>query len=339
MLKVNLGNTGLVVSKTAIGTVPFQRLNFDDSVRLLRRCYDGGVTYFDTSDNYGGSDSKLGAAFEGIRDKIVISTKISGTGYEKAWQSIKNSLAALGTDYIDLIQFHNPDIIQTVESGEYIAATEAKAAGLVRHIGFTNHNLERALEAAQSGLFETIQYPLSFLSTARDEELITLCSEKNLGLIAMKPFAGGVIREPELPFWYFRRHANVVPIYGIQRESELDALLALENGDMPPEAEINRRLEDGRQRYKNRFCRGCGCCEGACPHDIDVSYASRLGDFFYRNPPEKYKGDSWRKLIEKVELCENCGACTKACPYGLALQTAMQESLKTYRMFAAQWTD
>ena len=333
MQYLTLGSTGLVVSKTAIGTVPLQRLSFKESEALIRLCYEGGITYYDTSDNYGGSDEKLGAVFANIRDKVIISTKISGTGYKNAQNSLQNSLKALKTDYIDIIQFHNPDAEITADTEEYCLAVDAKQKGLVKHIGFTNHNLEKALIAAKSGLFETIQYPLNFLSVERDEELIRLCAEKNIGLIAMKPFAGGVIREPELTFWYFRKHLGVVPIYGIQKKEELDALLKLENECLENESEIELRLKNGRKHYANRFCRGCEICAGICPQGINVAYASRLGDFFYRNPPEKYNGDYWRELIYKVKLCTNCGACTVACPYGLKLQPAMQKSLEVYESF------
>ena len=333
MQYTRLGSTELVVSKTAIGTVPFQRLDIKESEQLLRQCYDGGITYYDTSDNYGGSDEKLGLVFSGMRDKVIISTKISGTGYDKAQKSLQGSLKALKTDYIDLIQFHNSEIVPTAESGEYRAAIEAKEKGYVRHIGFTNHNLKKALAAAKTGLFETIQYPLNFLSVERDEELIRLCAKKKIGVIAMKPFAGGVIKEPELSFWYFRKHAGVVPIYGIQRKAELDALLDLENASSENEAEIERRLQEGREHYANRFCRGCETCAGICPQGIDVAYASRLGDFFYRNPPEKYNSEYWSELIHKVELCTACGACTNACPYGLVLQSAMKKSLEVFKSF------
>jgi len=329
MKMVELGKTGLKVSKTAIGTVPLQRLGFDESVRLLRECYEQGINFFDTSDNYGGSDEKVGAAFAG-RD-VVIATKVSTEKYDAAKASIENSLKALRVEAIALVQLHNP---KQIDNGALEAVQEAKRKGYVRHIGFTTHDLKRAMAAAQSGLFDTIQYPLNFLSGEKESELISLCNSLGMGLIAMKPFAGGMITEPAYSFAYFRQR-NVVPIYGIQRKSELDALIALENA--PPNMEdetFRKQYEAERVRLAQQFCRGCDRCAGVCPAGIDVNYAGRIGDFFYRNPPSKYlKDDSWYNKMQYVKECTNCGKCVGVCPFGSDMRQPMKRSYEIFMQF------
>lgn len=337
MKYIKLGGTGLVVSKTAIGTVPIQRLDTADSVSLMRSAYEGGISYFDTSDNYTGSEEKLGAALKDVREKVIISTKVSTTGYEKAKEGIQQSLKRLNTSYIDIIQLHNPSVVPVENDpvSAYAALVEAKNQGYVRHIGFTNHDLQRAIEAAKSGLFETIQYPLNYLSGEKDEELIRLCAEKNIGLIAMKPFAGGMIKDPELTFMYFRAHENVVPIYGIQRMSELTVLLELEQNPPEPDEHMRQWIEQGRKNFAGLFCRGCDRCAKVCPQNIRVGYASRIGDFFYRNPVGKYLTYQWFEEMQRVPACTGCGECTRSCPFGLDLREAIQ---KNHAVFMDFWS-
>ncbi|GHV87210.1 aldo/keto reductase [Spirochaetia bacterium] len=334
---VTLGITGLRVSKTAIGTVPLQRLTEQEAARLMRSAYDGGITYFDSADAYTGSEYKLGLAVHDVRDKVVISTKASTADYAEALKRIEKSLRDLNTDYIDIIQLHNPKTLPDPNdrSGAYAALVEAKQKGQVRHIGFTTHDLERASAAARSGLFETVQYPLSYLSGEKDEELIALCREKNIGLIAMKPFAGGMIRNPALSFLYFRAHENVVPIYGIQRQSELEALLELERNPPALDAQMRLLLRKGRDEFEKLFCRGCDRCQAACPQGIRPGYAGRMGDFLYRNPPHKYLTASWHVEMLKVPSCTGCGACVKTCPFGVDLRGKMKES---HEIFMDLWT-
>jgi len=335
---VELGETGLIVSKTAIGTVPLQRLGFEESIELLRECYEQGVNFFDTSDNYDGSDEKIGAAFAKTnlhkKPEVVIATKISTERYDEARVSIEKSLKASRTDCIAIAQLHNP---KSYETGALEAAQEAKRKGYIRHIGFTTHDLERAMCAAKSGLFDTIQYPLNFLCGEKEEELISLCDKLGVGLIAMKPFAGGMITEPAFTFAYFRQR-NVVPIYGIQSKSELDALITLENA--PPnmaDKEFGKQYEMERERLAQQFCRGCDRCAGVCPAGIDVNYAGRIGDFFYRNPPSKYlKDDSWYKKMRCVLDCTNCGKCVGACPFSSDMRQAMKRSYEIFMDFWAR---
>jgi aryl-alcohol dehydrogenase-like predicted oxidoreductase len=107
MRTVTLGRTGLTVSKTAFGTVPIQRLPEADAIALLRQAYDGGITFFDTADTYTTSEMRVGKAFEGMMHKITVATKFPAhlSGSVGAY---RNSLRALKTDCIDLLQLHNP---------------------------------------------------------------------------------------------------------------------------------------------------------------------------------------------------------------------------------------
>ena len=229
MEKIRLGRTGLLVTKTAFGALPIQRISKADAVKLVRRACEAGINYFDTANMYTDSEEKLGEALHDVRQNVVISTK-SGGGDKKTVQAhIEQSLRSLRTDYIDLFQFHNPAVLPDIHDpdGPFAAALEAKQKGYIRHIGITNHRLKVAHEAIESGNFETLQFPFCYLATEKDLELVELCREHDMGFIAMKGLSGGLLNNAEACYAFMQEHPDVVPIWGIQHEWELDQWLEL----------------------------------------------------------------------------------------------------------------
>ena len=193
MAKVTLGTTGIIVEKNAFGALPIQRISREEAVKLLRKAYDHGVTFYDTARFYTDSEEKVGEAFEGIREKVYIATKTGAADAEGFWKDLHISLGNLRTDYIDLYQFHNPAFCPKPGdgSGLYEAMLEAKEKGMIRHIGITNHRLKVAREAIESGLYETLQFPFSYLATEKELELVEQSARADMGFIAMKALAGG----------------------------------------------------------------------------------------------------------------------------------------------------
>ena len=197
MNKITLGKTNLVIEKNGFGCLPIQRIREQDAVDLLHKAYDGGINFFDTARAYSDSEQKVGAAFSSMRDKIVLATKTGAQTAEGFWKDLETSLRTLKTDYIDIYQFHNPVFCPKPggEDGLYDAALEAKKQGKIRHISITNHRLAVAHEAIDSGLYETLQFPFSYLAGEQEMELVRKCRETNMGFIAMKGMAGGLIRD------------------------------------------------------------------------------------------------------------------------------------------------
>ena len=193
MNKITLGKTNLVIEKNGFGCLPIQRIREQDAVDLLHKAYDGGINFFDTARAYSDSEQKVGAAFSSMRDKIVLATKTGAQTAEGFWKDLETSLRTLKTDYIDIYQFHNPAFCPKPggEDGLYDAALEAKKQGKIRHISITNHRLAVAHEAIDSGLYETLQFPFSYLAGEQEMELVRKCRETNMGFIAMKGMAGG----------------------------------------------------------------------------------------------------------------------------------------------------
>ncbi len=220
MSMVTLGSTGICVNKNGFGALPVQRVTKEDAVYLLRKAYDGGIRFFDTARAYSDSEEKLGAAFEGMREKVFISTKTMAKDVEGFWKDLETSLSLLKTDYIDIYQFHNPSFCPKPGDGTglYEAMLEAKAQGKIRHIGITNHRMSVAEEIIESGLYETLQFPFCYLATDREKALVQGCKEKNIGFIAMKALSGGLITNSAAAYAFEDQYDNVLPIWGVERK-------------------------------------------------------------------------------------------------------------------------
>ena len=331
MQTIRLGRTNLVVSKNGFGALPIQRVDMDTAKKILRKAYDGGINYFDTARAYTDSEDKMGAALSDVRKEIIISTKTVSTTVEGFWNDLRASLAALKTDYIDIYQVHNPDFCPRPGDGTglYEAMLEAKAQGLIRFIGITNHRLSIAEEAVVSGLYDTLQFPFSYLSGEKDLALVRLCEEHDVGFICMKALAGGLITNARAAYAYLAQ-LPIAPIWGIQRERELDDFLVFQNAPAEMDEEITAVLDADRKELQGDFCRGCGYCM-PCPAGINIGICSRIGLIMRRAPSEGYYSKFWQDEMEKTKNCLHCGQCTQKCPYGLDAPSLLEKSYLDYQ--------
>ena len=141
-----LGKTGLKISSLGFGGIPIQRISAEEARALMHKMMDAGVNYIDSARGYTVSEEYLGYALEGIRDKFILATKSMARDKEGMARDIDISLKNFRTDYIDLYQFHNPNMAQLEQilapGGAMEAMLEAKAAGKIGHIGITLHSLD-----------------------------------------------------------------------------------------------------------------------------------------------------------------------------------------------------
>ena len=336
MDKVILGKTGLEVNKNGFGALPIQRITKKEAVYLLQKAFYNGISYFDTARAYSDSEEKIGAAFEYTRDKIIISTKTMAQNAEGFWKDLEESLNMMKTDYIDIYQFHNPAFCPKPgdESGLYDAALEAKKQGKIRHIGITNHRIAVAGEAIESGLYETLQFPFSYLSADADLKIVERCREAGMGFIAMKGLAGGLIHNSAAAYAYMAQpqFSHVAPIWGVQRESELDEFLSYQT--CPPQlaGELLQEIKADREQLSGDFCRGCGYCM-PCPAGIEINNCARMSLMLRRAPQEGWLSEEWQEKMKKIEGCLHCGKCMEKCPYGLNTPELLAKNYEDYKTF------
>ena len=332
MKNVKLGTTGIVTPKNAFGALPVQRVEMPEAVKLLRMAYAEGFTFFDTARAYSDSEEKIGEALADVREHIFIATKTMATTVEKFWKDLETSLANLKTDYVDIYQFHNPSFCPQPGDGTglYEAMLEAKAQGKIKHIGITNHRVHVAREAVESGLYETLQFPFCYLASEEDTALVALCKEKNVGFIAMKGLSGGLITNARAASAFMNAYDNVLPIWGIQRESELREFIAYAKDPPEMDATMTALIEREKKELAGDFCRGCGYCM-PCPAGIEINNCARMSQMIRRSPSVAWLTPESQAKMFKIEDCKNCGACKKKCPYGLDTPTLLRKNLEDYK--------
>lgn len=343
MKEVILGKTKLKTRANAFGCLPIQRDDTDLSVRLLRKAWDGGMTFFDTARAYTDSEEKVGKAFFGTdpekyggpymkREDIIIASKTTAKDVEKFWSDLNESLRLLNCGYIDIYQLHC--VKQCYKSndgtGLYEAMLEAKEKGLIKHIGITTHKIGVAEEIIGSGLYETLQYPFSYLAAERELSLVKKCYEADMGFIAMKALAGGLITNSRAAQAYMSQFDGVVPIWGVQRERELLEFLSyMEN---PPEMddEIRTFIEKERKELSGDFCRGCGYCL-PCPAEIRINDCARMSLMIRRAPSERWLSEENQLEMKKIEDCIGCRQCVSRCPYELDTPGLLKKNYEDYK--------
>jgi len=331
MTEAILGRTGLKVSKDAFGALPIQRADKETAVKILRKALAQGINFFDTARGYTDSEEKLGIALADRRGEFVIATKTHSQNGESMKQDLETSLGKLKTAYIDIYQFHNPKVLPRPGdgSGLYEAALEAKKQGKIRFIGLSNHRLTVAREMLESGLYDTLQFPFNYLSNDEEISLVKHCAEKNVGFIAMKALSGGLITDIFAAQAWMAQFPNVVPIWGIQRENELDALLEAANRSGPLRPEEEQRIAKDRKELGGEFCRGCGYCL-PCPAEIQINFAARVNLLMRRSPSAHWHSEEGRKEMARIENCQHCGACASRCPYSLDVPALLEKNYRIY---------
>ncbi len=324
-----------MVTRSSFGVLPLQRVDFDTARTILRRAVEAGINFFDTASGYSDSEEKIGYSLSDLRDQIYIATKCSGAANRRdVIEKVEQSLRRMKTDHVDILQLHNPTTLPDPDDPDstYAGLLEARERGLTRFIGITNHSRETARTAVESGLYDTLQFPLSAISAHEDFELADLCAERNVGFIAMKALCGGLLNDAKLAFAGLRERRHVVPIWGIQKLDELEEFVRLEADPPSLSDELRERLRAAQAELSGDFCRACGYCL-PCPADIPIPMAARIGLLVHRMPSERFREREWQENLAKVEDCIECGACASRCPYGLDTP----ELLKRQRAKYLEW--
>ena len=335
MQRARLGKTGLMVSRIAFGGIPIQRLSESDAVNVVRRCLDLGITFLDTANGYTTSEERIGKAIAGRREGLILATKTGARDREGAWAHIRLSLQRLGVDSIEIYQLHGVSNREqydkaTGPGGALEALQEAREQGLIEHIGITSHHLPTAIVGANSGLFETLQFPFNFVADEAARELLPAVRQNDLGFIGMKPFAGGMLERADLCFKFLLQFPEVIPDPGIERIQEVEQIVAVVNGQtaMTPVDEAD--IERIRQELKGSFCHRCEYCQ-PCQQGIGISAVMTVNSMLRRLPPARLFEGGIGTSMEKAFDCIECGDCESRCPYKLPIRDRLKVNREIYR--------
>lgn len=323
-----LGSTGLKVSRIGFGGIPIQRISCDEAKKVINRACELGINFIDTAKGYTVSEQYIGDALEGIRDKWIIATKSMSRTKDAMAKDIDSSLVALKTDYIELYQIHNVKLMEeykkvTGEGGALEALVEAKSAGKIGHIGITAHSMDTLKVAIESGLFETIMYPYNIVEN-QAEELFKRAKELNIGVIAMKPMAGGNLTNGTLAMRYILQNGNItcaIPGMGTVKEVE-ENVMAAEDG-RPLTVDEKAECAAITKKLGKVFCRRCGYC-APCPQKIDIPGCFIMKAYYDNYNLKDWALDRYKAMAGHASDCKKCGLCETRCPYSLPIRKMLE---------------
>lgn len=325
---VTLGKTGLQISRLGFGGIPIQRVDAAVTKELVHAMAEKGINYIDTARGYTVSESFLGEALVGLRDKFILATKSMARDKEGMAKDIDISLSNLKTDYIDLYQVHNPNVEQlkaVIEPGGALEALlEAKEAGKIGHIGLTAHSLEVFEMGLSLPWVETIMFPYNIVEI-QGEELIRRCTEQNIGVIAMKPLAGGAIEDAALALRFICANPDIsVVIPGMFDLKEIEQNLAACEDDSPLSEEELEKMQGIRNELGSNFCRRCNYC-APCTVGINISAAFLMQGYLDRYGLGEWAKGRYDAMPVKASACVECGVCETRCPYNLPIRQMLKE--------------
>ncbi len=335
MEMIRLGKTEMMVSKLGFGGIPIQRVSEDAAVAIIRRCLDLGITFLDTANAYTTSEERIGKAISGRREELILATKSTSRTREGVERHLKLSLERLGVKSIDLYQFHGVSDLKNLDivldpNGPMAVVEEAKKAGLVKHIGITSHQIDAAKEAVKSDRFETIMFPFNFITCEAADELLPLAREHDVGFIAMKPLAGGMLDNVTIAFKYLFQFPDVVPIPGIGKIHEIEEIAQVLEGPWQMTEAEQHEMQRLREELGTRFCSRCDYCL-PCTEEIPISTVMTARDTFKRLPKEWLFSRWIADAMENAATCTECGDCEERCPYHLPIREMIAELVQWYQ--------
>jgi uncharacterized protein len=331
MNRIVLGKTGIKAVKLGFGGIPIQRVSEAQAIEVVRYSLEKGMDFIDTSRMYTTSETRIGKALKET-DKIpAIATKSFGRSADSIRKDVEISLKELQVEYIDIYQCHGISgeeeyRLITSPDGAYHGLLKAKEQGLIGHIGITSHSLDLLEKIVDDGLFETIMVCFSFLEPAAQERVIPKAREKGVGIIAMKPFSGGVIETPEAALKWILAYPDILVIAGVEDTKLIDQNWKVFLGDYGLTDEEKQTVQRICKEFDKKFCRRCDYCL-PCPADIPIQYVLGVRSFIKRIGPASVQYPVFVKMLEKAANCTECGECMERCPYDLPIPDMIKENV------------
>jgi predicted aldo/keto reductase-like oxidoreductase len=334
---VRLGRSEMYVTAVGFGGIPIQRVTDTEAIRVIRRALDGGMNWIDTANAYGTSEERIGRAIAGYdRGSIFLFTKGQARRPDDLACQIELSLKRLATDYLDLYQFHLvPDAdtwARMQDEGALELLRSYRRRGIVRHIGASAHTVEGAKAVLGTPDIEVLQYPFNFIVEAEGLEVLEACRRADVGFVAMKAFAGGVLGSAPACIRFLLQFPDVAADPGFEREGEVREVLALWRESAPLSAADLQTIERLKATLGTRFCRRCGYCS-PCPEGVQIITLMTMDSLVRRFPLGELQGETaWiGQAARSAAACTRCGQCEERCPYKLPIVDGVQEGARIWR--------
>lgn len=331
MKRMVLGKTGIETARLGFGGIPIQRVSEKDAIEAVVHALETGMDFIDTSRVYTTSETRIGKALKQSGRKAVVATKSFARSADAILKDVEVSLRELQLEYIDIYQCHGISTEEeyrriTARDGAYAGLLKAREQGLIGHIGVTGHSLDVLDRILDDGLFETIMVCFSFLEPAAGDKVIPKAIAKNVGVLAMKPFSGGVIEAPEVALKWVLSHPGILVLTGVEDRKLIDQNWRVFEGDYTLTEEERRTLDGIVAEYDKKFCRRCDYCL-PCPAGIPIQYALGVRSFVKRMGAAALQNPMFAEMWRKAAGCTQCGDCMSRCPYKLPIPDMIRENI------------
>lgn len=350
MRKRILGRTGWKISAIGFGAIKLPQISQKECDPLLNRAIDLGINFVDTADCYGDSEEKIGRVLARRRKEFYLSTKVDERDGQGVLRKLERCLRRLRTDWIDLVLFHDvrgSDYEKIFENGGLEALEKAKVQGKVSEIGISIHqSISMMKKAVDSGVFSVLMVAYSAIDEDRlTADLIPSAHKAGVGVIAMKPLAGGRLADPfkgwnrkyfkgESPAQVSLRYVLANPhitcaIPGMINLKELKENVKVEEDHRNLTAEEIGVFMNWVGEVGKGFCRNCGYCL-PCPQGISIPDIFRFEGYYERYGLKRWAVEQYRLLPVKAEVCSSCDQCLERCPYGVPIPKHLREVQKIF---------
>jgi len=331
MRRIKLGKTSIEVNQLGFGGIPIQRVDEAQAVETVAHAVEKGIDFIDTSRGYTTSETRIGKALKQVNKKVTLATKSFNRTADGVQKDVEKSLQELQTDYIDIYQCHGvrgQEEYQNIiaKGGALEGLLTAKEEGMIGHIGITSHSLDLLEQVVDDGLFETIMVCFSLLESKACEAVIPKAVEKGIGVIAMKPFSGGVIDNPAIALKFVLSWPDILVLAGVEAKELFDANWQVFQGDYELSHDEKTEIEKIRKEYDKRFCRRCDYCQ-PCTEGIRIQYVLGIESMVKRMGVKALKSSMLANVISDAQKCTECRECVPRCPYELPIPELIKEKL------------
>jgi predicted aldo/keto reductase-like oxidoreductase len=350
MQKRALGKTGWVLTAISFGAIKLPLISQKESEILLNKAIDGGINFVDTADCYGDSEEKIGLALKGRRKEFYLSTKIDERDGIGVRNKLERCLRRLRTECIDLVFFHDvrgSEYDRIFDSGGLETLKKAKKEGKILEIGISiHHSLPLMRKAVESGVFSALMVAYSPLDEDRlAADLLPMAHKMDLGLIAMKPLAGGRLADrpsflrnkkftqgeslAQVSLRYVLSNPNITcAIPGMMRMEELKENLHVAREPRKIKKEEIKELMERVGEAGKGFCRNCGYCL-PCPEGIPIPDIFRFEGYYDRYDLRTWAREQYESLVVNANACSGCEQCLELCPHGVAIPEKLTYAHRT----------
>ena len=333
MDKIRLGRTDLHVTRLGWGSIPIQRVSEAEAVAVVKAVVEMGVDLLDTARGYTTSEARIGLALKNLSHPVILSSK-SPVRTEKIYDEVRLSLKNLQVKKIPIYHLHNVSKMEEYEKvmgpgGAYEGLLKARDEGLIDHLGFTSHNLDVMERALRDDHFAVVMACYSFLELDAARRIFPLARAKDVGVLLMKPFSGGVIEKAGPALKYVLSTPDVVPIPGSESVEKARENWRIFAEGAPLSAEEQTYIDTLQRELRQQFCRRCDYCQ-PCSQEINIQMLMGLKSIVKRFGSGA-DAPAWiQALAEKARSCTECGECLPRCPYQLPIPELIKKNLEFY---------